>query len=249
MNFTELLHFDLDCEIVATDTAALLAVGDRAAALSEHFCQSGLTPPRARLDPPAGILFGLAILTEPYPILVNSLMTEHNARLDQLSLFGWIEENAILEPRAEILGLTPLGQEPVLFLRDLDLDRPPEAWLKTGQPARWLRVVGVALADGRHDGDPLPISGDEAALAALERVAPQDAQPFVADLRATVAGGVLLRSALRQRRKATASGLMRLCDGWRVLSRAARFARFNPDSGPRRGQGEGLFRLELPRKW
>lgn len=251
MTFNDLLSLEVDCHIVASDTAALLLLGETAGDLAGALCQVGGAPSLARLPAPATLYFGLPILTAPFPILVQSLMTERNTQLSQLSLFGWIEENGILEPRAEIIGLTPPGEQPVLFLRDLDLDRPPEVWLRAGQPARWLRVSGVALLDPTHAGAPLPLSGDEAALAALERVLPPDASRLIAGLRADVAGGVALRVALRQRRKTTDPALMRVCDGWRVLSRAARFARLNParEPGIARDQMGQSFRLSLPRAW
>jgi hypothetical protein len=259
MTFNDLLSLEVDCAVVASDTAALLLLGDgpgqaEATRLADALCQAGgapAAPSFARLPSPVTLFLGLPILTAPFPILVQSLMTEHNTQFSQLSLFGWIEDNAILEPRAEIIGLTPFGEQPVLFLRDLDLDRPPEAWLRAGQPARWLRVSGVALIDTAHAGPPLPLAGDEAALAALARVLLSDAARFIAGLRADVAGGVALRVALRQRRKTTAPELMRVCDGWRVLSRAARFARLNPapEPGAARDQVAHSFRLSLPRAW
>jgi hypothetical protein len=249
MRFDDLLSLTVPGDAVASDAAALLLIGDRAGALAERMCQAA---PGARrpLPSPARVLFGLAILTEPYPVLVGSLMTEHNTQLNQLSLFGWIEDNAILEPRAEILGLTPWGEQPLLFLRDLDLDRPPEAWLAAGQPAAWLRVAGVAIADSHHAGPPLDLAGDEAALSALEIVLPGDAA-FLRELRTEVAGGTPLRVALRRRRKAAHPELMRACDGWRVLARAARFIRLNPDpdvDGARQSV-EQAVRLNLTRRW
>ncbi|MGQ9903897.1 MAG: hypothetical protein ACUVRU_06170 [Anaerolineae bacterium] len=254
MTFADLLSLSVNCAGIGSDTAAVLLLGDAADDLAGALCQAdgaSPAPTLVRLPAPATLYFGLPILTAPFPILVQSLMTERNTQFDQLSLFGWIEENGILEPRAEIIGLTPHGEQPVLFLRDLDLDRPPEAWLRAGQPARWLRVSGVALLDPAHTGAPLPLSGDEAALAAFTRVLPPDASQFISGLRADVAGGIPLRVALRQRRKTTAPEWMRLCDGWRVLSRAARFARINPAREPEaaRAQIAQSFRLSLPRAW
>ncbi len=259
MTFDDLLSLEVNCEVVASDTAALVlleADAGHAASLTlaGALCQAGDAPAALSLThvpAPARLYFGLPILTAPFPILAHSLMTEHNTQLDQLSLFGWIEDNAILEPRAEMIGLTPLGEQPVLFLRDLDLDRPPQAWLCVGQPARWLRVSGVALLDPTHAGSPLPLVGDEAALAALAFVLPSEASQFLAGLRAAVAGGVALRVALRQRRKTSAPAWMRLCDGWRVLSRAAPFARLDPRCEPERmrRQVAQTFRLSLPRAW
>ncbi len=103
MTFDDLLSLEVDCEIVASDTAALLLLGDGAGDLAGALCQAGDASPAPLLVPvpsPAALYFGLPILTAPFPILVHSLMTERNTQLSQLSLFGWIEDNAILEPRA-----------------------------------------------------------------------------------------------------------------------------------------------------
>ncbi|MCS7060946.1 MAG: hypothetical protein RMN25_07240 [Anaerolineae bacterium] len=254
MTFDDLLSLEVNCGIVASDTAALLIIGEGSAALTEVLCRSEPDTMRVRLQcvpAPAKVLFGLPVLTAPFPILVQTVMTERNTQLNQLSLFAWIEDNGILEPRAEVIGLTPFGEQPVLFLRDVDLDRPPEAWLRSPQPARWMRVSGVALADPAHIGEPMELHGDGAALAALEWVLPADAQPFLAGLRAEADKGTPLRAALRQRRRTTDARLMHVCDGWRVLARAARFIRLNPARDPRQ-TWEGVaqnVRLSLPRAW
>src|SRR6266508_3786650 len=123
MKFTDLLSLDIACEMLRGKTACLLLIGDAASEVADQWAGPAEVQ---RASGQVRVLFGLPVLTLPYPILVNSLMTEHNTRLDRLSLFGWIEDNAILEPRAEVFGLTPMAEDPVLFLRDLDLDRPPE---------------------------------------------------------------------------------------------------------------------------
>ena len=188
------------------------------------------------------VMFGLPVLTMPYPVLVNSLMTERNTQLSQLSLFGWIEDNGILEPRAEVLGLTPLAEDPVLFLRDIDLDRPPEAYLQP-RPGAWLRVAGVAIACNDYMADPVLLEGADAALSALEVLLPPAALELVKALRAETDAGAPLHHALRQHRRTTPAEVMTVCDGWRVLSRAARFALAGPAAL------NVPFRLDAPRKW
>ena len=175
-------------------------------------------------------------------------MTERNTVFDKLSLFGWVEDNAILEPRAEVLGLTPFGEQPILFLRDLDLDRPVEAWIQTQQPARWLRVAGVAIADSAYAGDVQTLSSDAGALAALSRTLPADAQPFLLGLANEVAQGKTLRAALRTRRKTTDDALMHLCDGWRILAHATKIIRVNPEGDVDMKVAEPVL-LEPVRKW
>src|SRR5689334_9188213 len=111
MKFNDLLSLSVNAESLASRTACLLVIGDGAAARGIATELAGASAFRHDSGS-VRVLFGLPVLTLPYPILVNSLMTEHNTRFDQLSLFGWIEDNAILEPRAEVFGLTPLGEDP-----------------------------------------------------------------------------------------------------------------------------------------
>ncbi len=209
------------------------------------------------VQPPGSlrVLFGYSILTAPFPLLVGALMTEHNTLFDKLSLFGWVEDNAILEPRAEVFGLTPFGEQPVLFLRDLDLNRPVEAWIATEQPTRWLRVAGILIEDNTHQGAATAYLPDQAALAALALILPADAQALVSGLRQEVAAGQPLRVALRRRRRQTDAPLMQLCDGWRVLAQAARFAQV-AGAEPHTGAAEdliteivGVLQIDAPRKW
>ena len=256
MNFSDLLSIDTPggCEMVSGATACLLIIGDGAAALAAQLAAAGnLT----RASGAARVLFGRPVRTLPYPILVNSLMTERNTRLDQLSVFGWIEDNAILEPRAEIFGLTPLGDDPVLFIRDIDLDRPPECFTmpKPGPQGAWSRVAGVIIARadyaGVPAGVPVTLSPTEGALNALEVVLPASAQAFVASLRGEAAAAVTgreLRQILRARRRGADPALMMVCDGWRVLARAARFILANPKPDPAAPVLQ-QFRLDALRKW
>ena len=232
--------------MLATAQAALLLLGDGSDVLLDKLLRFGS---RSRLPVPNRILFGYAIQTAPFPLLVGGLMTERNTLFDKLSLFGWVEDNAILEPRAEVFGLTPFGEQPVLFLRDLDLDRPVEAWIATLQPMHWLRVAGVVVADTHYGGDGQTYLPDEGALAALRQVLPADASPLLQGLAYAVAQGQTLRSALRQRRKLTDNRLMQLCDGWRVLAKSAPFLRVNPQSVNQPADFAAALRIEPIRNW
>lgn len=194
------------------------------------------------------MLFGLSILTAPFPLFVGAVMTERNTLLDQMSAFAWIEDNYIEQPRAEVFGLTPFGEQPVLFMRDFDMDRPVEAWLQAPQPLGWVRVVGAAVASSRHAVEAQSLPPDEAALALMALDLPTDAQPFVESLAMDVAHGVPLKAALRQRRKTTDPALMRVCDGWRVFSRSAGVVRLNPLRNPP-DRVEDALRLAPPRRW
>ena len=220
MTFDDLLHLDTPAEVVSGPSVCAVLIGDRAAEAAEALAaSSGML----RVGSAARIVFGLPIHTAPYPVLIASMNTERGTRLDQLSLFGWIEDHFIDEPRAEIFGLTPYGEAPVVFLRDFDLDRPPEAYVVLphpppgGGPERIFRRVGTILLAGAV----APAGEDAAALAALEAVLPASAQAFVEGLRADVARGQPLRQVLRARRKTAEPALMAQCDGWRVLTRAA----------------------------
>jgi hypothetical protein len=244
-SFDELLHLDVVCELATMQNAALLIVGDCAKALAKHLYDAGkLMTAHAHTR----LLFGLPILTAPFPLFVGALMTERNTSFNQLSLFGWIEDNYIEQPRAEVFGLTPFGEQPVLFLRDFDMDHPVEVWRQSQQPMDWLRIVGVAIATSRHTREPQLLMGDDAALIAMEHALPTDAQPFVASLRMDVTRGGSLRAALRQRRKMADAGLTSVCDGWRILSKAANFVRLNP-SNTQDSHMEEALRLAPPKRW
>ena len=223
MTFDDLLHLDTPAEVVAGPAVCALVVGASATGATDALAiSSGML----RVGSAARIVFGLPIHTAPYPVLIASMNTERGTRLDQLSLFGWIEDHFIDEPRAEIFGLTPYGEAPVVFLRDFDLDRPPEAYVMLphpppgGGPERIFRRIGTILLAGAS----APAGEDAAALTALEAVLPTSAQAFVDGLRADVARGQPLRQVLRARRKTADPALMALCDGWRVLTRAARLS-------------------------
>jgi hypothetical protein len=247
--FDELLHLDVSCGLALVQHTALLVIGDQANALLSNLHAVGKKMmQRANLR----LLFGLPILTAPFPLFVGGVMTERNTTLQQMSLFGWIEDNTIEQPRAEVFGLTPFVEQPVLFLRDFDMDRPVEVWFQTKQPARWVQVAGVAIATSQHSGQPQVIKGDEAALAALEQTLPADAQPFVASLRTNVTRGQSLRAALRQRRQSAEASLMAVCDGWRVLTQATAVLRLNPAPAhepEHEASVEDVIRLAPPKRW
>jgi hypothetical protein len=228
LTFNDLLALDVTCQIIAGKTGCAVVIGAAAQPTAARLC------------------FGLPVLTLPYPILVHSLMTERNTQLSQLSLFGWIEDNAIYEPRAEVFGLTPLNEDPVLFLRDLDLDRAPEVYTQIGTLAGWLKVVGVLLA--QPGAEPQTLNGDQAALRALALLLPAPAQPFLAALRNEVRAGKDLRHVLRAHRRGADAALMAICDGWRVLSRAARFSLCDASVESIAVCARSLP-LDAPRKW
>jgi hypothetical protein len=251
MKFNDLLSLNVACELVAGKNACVLVIGEHAPALADQLAAASTTVGLWREHGPQRVLFGLPVLTLPYPILVHSVMTEHNTPLDQLSLFGWIEDNAILEPRAEIFGLTPLAADPVLFIRDLDLDRPPECYIQSGpafKGSAWLRVAGVVIARGEERAANIMATGDDGALSALELILPPSLQPFIARIRAEVVAGRELRQVLRARRRGTDPAIMAICDGWRVLARAARFVVVGAEQ-PTAEQSERLFRVDATRKW
>lgn len=243
-SFDQLLHLDVECHVASASDGALLILGDQADALAAQLRDSG----KAQVASYAPrVLFGLPILTAPFPLFVGSLMTERNMTFDQLSLFGWIEDHTIDQPRAEVFGLTPFAAQPVLFLRDFDMDRPFEAWFRTPQPARWLMVAGIAIATAQHSGAPQWLKGDEASLAALQQALPADALPFLQTIRDEVSAGQPLKTVLRQRRKTAEPSLMCVFDGWRVLSQTARFVRVNPagDDHPI----DDALKLRQPKRW
>lgn len=248
MNFTsfdQLLYLDARCMLATAQGAALLIFGDCADALARQLSASQKI---ACAQAKVRVLFGLPILTAPFPLFVGAVMTERNTLLNQMAAFAWIEDNYIEQPRAEVFGLTPFGEQPVLFVRDFDMDRPVEAWLQTPQPVSWARVVGAAIASSRHMGEAQSLTPDEAALALMALDLPADAQPFVESLAMDVARGVSLKTALRQRRKTTDLALMCACDGWRVFSRAASVVRLNPLQNPP-DRVEDVLRLAPPKRW
>ncbi len=231
----EIKHFDdalgltVDCEHVTSDGATLLILGDRAAALAQSLSQGRAL---GRQTGPARLLFGLPFYTAPYPVFVGALSTEKNTVFDTLALFGWIEDNAIYEPRAEVFGITPLRERPIMFLRDFDLDRPVEIWMQAPAPAGWLRIAGAVVASARYASEPQALTGEDAALIALEHAAPAGALPLIEALRMDVARGTPLKAALRARRRGENAANMALCDGWRVISQAVPLIRLNPDAAP-----------------
>jgi hypothetical protein len=244
-SFDQLLNLNIDCHVASAGDGALLILGDQAEALAAQLRESGKAQV-SRYSP--RVLLGLSILTAPFPLFVGSMMTERNTIFDQLSLFGWIEDHYIDQPRAEVFGLTPFAEQPVLFLRDFDMDRPIEAWFQTPQPARWLQVAGIAIATAQHNGTPQLLKGDEASLIALQHALPADALPFLQTIKDEVDAGSPLKTVLRQRRKTAEPSLMSVFDGWRVLPQAARFIRVNPAPG-NDNHMEDALQLNQPKRW
>ena len=130
-----------------------------------------------------------------------------------------------------MLGLTLGGEQPVMFLRDFDLDRPVEGYVRAGAPARWLRLAGVAIASAAHQNLPQRPPAEEAALIALGHTLPPDARPFADSLRLEHSRGTALKTILRTRRKMADPALMAQADGWRVLAAAVPVLRVNAEPG------------------
>ncbi len=223
--FDQLLSIDVTCSVVANQTACALILGPQAQALAERVEAGGVwREARARQR----LHFGLPFFTAPYPLLVTAVITERNTVFDTPALFGWIEDNFVTEPRAEVIGMTPYGEQPVMFLRDFDMDRPVEIWTRLANPERWVRVTGIAIADAHAPTGVRMLPGEEGALTALKHTVCADAHAFVDGLRLDVGRGVSLKAVLRQRRKLSDPGLMRQADAWRVIAQAAPVARINP---------------------
>jgi hypothetical protein len=244
-SFNQLLYMDVRCRQATAQHAALLVIGDCAGELAGQLAEAGCV---VHAEQDVRLWFGLPILTAPFPLFVGALMTERNTLLQQMSLFAWIEDNAIEQPRAEVFGLTPFGEQPVLFLRDFDLDRPVEVWSQMPQPADWARIVGVAIATTQHAGARVSLAPDQAALTLMRYTLPADAQPFVTGVAAEVAQGVTLKATLRRQRKTTATALMTICEGWRIVAQATSVVQLNP-CAERSEQVGDLLKLSSPRRW
>lgn len=251
MNFKsldDLLHLDVSCAMVMTGDAALLIIGDRTQSLAAQLRASGANVQDHR----ARLLFGLSILTAPFPLFVGGVMTERNTSLAHMSVFGWIEDNYIEQPRAEVFGLTPFGEQPVLFLRDFDMDRPVEVWFQTALPSRWVRVVGIVVASSRASADLQLLKGDDAALIAMQAALPADVQPVLEAMRIEVSGGERLKPLLRKLRKSADERLMHTLDGWRVLAQATQIAQLNPSPAPSPNQDANVvdaLKLAPSKRW
>lgn len=185
-SFNDLLHLDFHGILATWRNAALAVIGDRAETFAESLkADKGIPYTSTQIR----VWLGLPILTAPFPLFVGAVMTERNTILNQMSVFAWLEDNYIEQPRAEVLGLTPFGEQPVLFVRDFDMDRPLEAWLQTPQPTDWARLVGIVIASSRYSGEQQSLPPDRAALVLMAMHLPGDAQPFVEELARDVAGG------------------------------------------------------------
>lgn len=176
------------------------------------------------------ILFGLPAHSLAHPVLIKRVIAERGTELNALSLFSWLEDQFMVEPRAEIFGVTPFGEEPFLFLRDIDLDRPPQccvvnepaAAASSGHPL--LLLAGFIWVDGRVDHGVHTVVQDEAALSGLALTLPEHLGPIVENLRIEVAAGFGLRQVMKRLRKQLHPDLAHFVDGWRVLSCAVPLA-------------------------
>lgn len=223
MNLThaDLLWLRLNARPFLPEFDGVLALGPAAAHLPDQWQQAVAQPLQ-----PVSICFGLPLLTEPYTLVLNSLYTERNTQIRTLSAYGWIDENAIYEPRAELVGITSIGTQPVTFLRDLDLDLPPVAYVQSNQnPNTFIRLNEVLIVQREHVGPPLVLEGQAAALAGICAVSPP---AFGAMLRAELARGLSLRAALKPHRRSLDPALLALADGWAVLARATKCLLVNP---------------------
>lgn len=257
LTFDDLLSLKIPGDAVATAQSSLLVLGQpeaRARLVQQLLGRPGSVS-LSQVPLPLSVYFGYSILTAPFPLLISSLNTERNTMLNKLSLFGWVEDNFINEPRSEVFGLTPFGEQPVLFLRDFDLDRPVEALMRVA-PGGWLRTAGVVIADANYPagqaGEMQELSGDQGALAALSVVLPADTHDFLVALTSEVGSGRSLRVVLRNRRKTTDDALMHVCDGWRILANAVKVVRVNPFAEAWADASANLvdpIRLERPRAW
>jgi hypothetical protein len=225
---TELLRLPLRCSLLSRESASLAVIGDQSLKLAERLAADGrLMHDVAEID----VHFGLPYFTAPTPLLMRAITTEKGTMFSSLALFGWIEDNYIYEPRAEVFGQTLFGEEPIMFLRDFDWDRPIEAWFNAPGSGAWARIAGVVIASSRASAGTQHVRGDDGALAALEQIFPGSAQPFIDDLALDFARGGKLKALLRARRKTTDAVIMALCDGWRVLMHALPAVRVNADAG------------------
>lgn len=206
MNFSDLLQLPIACDLLTSSAGAVVVMGDLRGKIAMHGWE-------ARRDVTARVFFGLPAHGSPAPVLMRSLLTERGTRFDDFSLFAWIEENYLAQPRADIVGLMPNGVQPLFFLRDLDLDRPPEAYVREGEA--WARVRGVVIAD-KSDF----CQKSDLLICALRLALPND-QNLVDALAKDAPDNALLRAALRARRKTHPPEVLRVCDAWRVLAQAA----------------------------
>lgn len=213
MQFTDLLQLPIPCDLITGKSGALLVMGDRRGAVE-------IRGKDTQRNAVASVFFGLALHHSPTPLLMHSLITERGTTFNDFSLFSWIEENFMAQPRADVVGLMMNGLRPLFFLRDLDLDVPPEAYIREGE--KWARVRGVVIAKGSDRSqwsDPL--------IAALRLALPNE-QKLVDELQAEAKDNASLRAAIRARRKAHPPEVMRVCDAWRVLAQAAPLLAVDP---------------------
>jgi hypothetical protein len=212
MKFEDLLWFHIRARVLVIEPQPILIIGDN----SNHLPNT-LHGYDLQLSRTVQICFGLSLLTEPYPLLLSSVFTERNTQIKSLAAFSWVEENAIFEPRAELMGLTPFGKQPIVFLRDVDLDAPPQAYIPSPRGiADSLWMVGGVIIMGNFDHRVIVLKGDSAALTGIAIAHPA----FAEELRMADLGADSLRSLLKTRRRATDPELTKFADGWLTLAKA-----------------------------
>lgn len=220
MTYADLLWLTLSARIVTPENMGVLIVGAAATAIPTPIYGAQVQPMQ-----PVPVCFGIPLLTEPYAFILSSVFTERNTQIRSLAAYGWIEDNLIYEPRAEVMGITSIGTQPVTFVRDLDLDVPPIAYMPSANaPSTLVRLAGVVIASFEHTGPALQLEGTMAALAGISSAEPA----FGGILRAEVAGGLSLRAALKPRRRSIDPALVALADGWSLLARATQCILVNP---------------------
>lgn len=220
MQFTDLLQLPIPCGLITGSAGAILVMGDQRGQIT-------LPGKETRRNAVARVFFGLGLHHSPTPLLMHSLITERGTTLNDFSLFAWIEENFMAQPRADIVGLMMNGVQPLFFLRDLDLDVPPEAYIREGET--WLRVRGVVLAEQGSAASQSLSKGERSdPLITALRLALPDHQKLVDDLQPEAKDNASLRAAIRARRKTHPPEVLRVCDAWRVLAQAAPLLAVDP---------------------
>jgi hypothetical protein len=214
--FDDVLSIFVRARLLRLDSAAFLVLGDANDVWVAQQAPRDITP-----WADTRLLFGLPAHTQANPVLVRRVIAERGAEFNTLSLFAWIEDQFVYEPRAEIFGVTPFGEEPFLFLRDLDLDRPPQVCAENepGATHPLLLLAGVLWVDANVAHGVHTVAPDEAALTGVSLTLPEQLRAFADVLRAEAATADL-KAVLRRMRKQLNPDLAHFLDGWRVLSRA-----------------------------
>jgi hypothetical protein len=217
----DVLAISIRCRVMRVGSAAFLLLGEASDAWAAAQHGRDISP---WLE--TRVLFGLPVYTMPNPILIKSVVAERGTEFRSLTCYSWIEDNFMTEPRAEVLGVTPYGDDPLIFLRDCDLDRPPQCCVQNepGQPYPLLLLAGAVWVDGAMASDTHMLEPDAAAMTGMQLTLPDEVRDFADLLRSEVAGGLELRKVLKTLRKQIDPNLTHFAEGWRVISRAAPMA-------------------------